>query len=88
MERRTFKYEGQRNDHILHYEQVFGNVFKRKESKCCAVLMKHCRKLEGEQVKFQSVTDTDNEFTECKIQGKNSNQLAFHLSTYTQLRKL
>ena len=50
--------------------------------------MKHCRKLEGEQVKFQSVTDTDNEFTECKIQGKNSNQLAFHLSTYTQLRKL
>ena len=85
MERRTFKYEGQRNDHILHYEQVFGNVFKRREIKCCAVLMKHCRKLEGEQVKFQSVTDTDNEFTECRTQGKNSNQLAFHLSTYTQL---
>ena len=47
--------------------------------------MKHCRKLEGEQVKFQSVTDTDNEFTECRTQGKNSNQLAFHLSTYTRL---
>ena len=36
---RTFKYEGERNDHILHNEQVFGNVFERRESKCCAVLM-------------------------------------------------
>ena len=26
---------------MLHYEQVFGNVFQRRESKCCAVLMKH-----------------------------------------------
>ena len=123
MERRTFKCEGQWNDHILHYEEVFGNVLNRRESKCCAVLMKHRRKREGEQVitlqvaqqlktkninfvsgqlfcrqckakfsletdsqdKFQSVTDTDNEFTECKTQGKNSNQLAFHLSTYTPL---
>ena len=88
---------------MLHYEQVFGNVFERRESKCCAVLMKHRRKVKGEQVitlqmaqqlkakninvapgrlfcrqckaKFfwrqtrciddQSVTDTDNEFTEC-----------------------
>ena len=24
---RTFKYEGEINDHMLHYEQVFGNVF-------------------------------------------------------------
>ena len=35
---------------MLHYEQVFGNVFKRRESKCCAVLMKHRRKVKGEQV--------------------------------------
>ena len=31
-----------------HYEQVFGNV-ERRESKCCGVLMKHCRKVKGEQ---------------------------------------
>ena len=42
--------EGERNDHMLHYEQVFGNVFERMESKCCAVLMKHRRKVKGEQV--------------------------------------
>ena len=35
---------------MLHYEQVFGNVFERRESKCCAVLMKHCCKVKGEQV--------------------------------------
>ena len=48
--RAGFKCEGERNDHKLHYEQVFGNVFKRRESKCCAVLMKHCCKVKGEQV--------------------------------------
>ena len=47
---RTFKCEGERNDHMLHYEQVFGNVFERRESKCCGVLMKHRRKVKGEQV--------------------------------------
>ena len=47
---RTFKYDGERNDHMLDYEQVFGNVFERSESKCYAVLMKHCRKAKGEQV--------------------------------------
>ena len=47
---RTFKCEGERNDHMLHYEQVFGNVFERRKSKCCAVLMKHHRKVKGEQV--------------------------------------
>ena len=47
---RTFKCEGERNDHMLHYEQVFGNVFERRENKCCAVLMKHDRKVKGEQV--------------------------------------
>ena len=35
---------------MLHYEQVFGNAFERKESKCCGVLMKHRRNVKGEQV--------------------------------------
>ena len=35
---------------MLHYEQVFGNVFERRESECCAVLMKHLCKVKGEQV--------------------------------------
>ena len=50
MKSRTLKCEGERNDHMLHYEQVFGNVFERRESKCCAVLKKHRRKVKGEQV--------------------------------------
>ena len=37
-------------DYMLHYEQVFGNVFERRESKFCAVLMKHHGKVKGEQV--------------------------------------
>ena len=36
---RTFKCEGERNDHMLHYEQLFGNAFERRESKCCVVLI-------------------------------------------------
>ena len=47
---RTFKCQAERNDHMLHYEQVFGKVFERRESKCCVVLTKHCRKVKGEQV--------------------------------------
>ena len=35
---------------MLHYEQVFRNVFESWESECCAVLMKHHRKVKGEQV--------------------------------------
>ena len=35
---RALKCEGERNDPMLHYEQVFGNVFEKRESKC-AVLM-------------------------------------------------
>ena len=50
MKSRTFKCEGERNEHTLHYEQVFGNVFERRESKCCAVLMKFRRKVKDEQV--------------------------------------
>ena len=37
---RTFKSEGEKNDHMLHYEQVFGNVFEWRERKYFAVLMK------------------------------------------------
>ena len=29
---------------------VFGNVSKRRESKCCSVLMKHRRKVKGKQM--------------------------------------
>ena len=47
---RTFKCEGERNDHSLQCEQVFGNVFERRESKYCAVLMEHLRKVKGEQM--------------------------------------
>ena len=46
---RTFKCKGERNDDILHYEQVFGNVSERGKSKSCEVLMKHRRKVKGEQ---------------------------------------
>ena len=35
---------------MLHYEQVFGNVFERRESKYRVVLMKHRRKVKREQV--------------------------------------
>ena len=35
---------------MLHYEQVFGTVFERRESKCFPVLMKHRGKIKGEQV--------------------------------------
>ena len=47
---RTFKCEGERNDHMLHYQQVLGNVFARRQSKCCAVFIKDCRKVKGVQV--------------------------------------
>ena len=50
MESSAFKCEGERNDHMPHYEQVFGSVFERRESKRCAVLMKHRGKVKGEQV--------------------------------------
>ena len=46
----TFKWEAERNDQMLHYEQVFGNVFERRKSKSRAVLMKYRRKVKGEQV--------------------------------------
>ena len=50
MESRTFRCEGEMNDHMPDYEQVFGNVFERRESRCSAVLMTHRCKLKNEQV--------------------------------------
>ena len=50
MKRGTFKFEGEMNGHMLHYEQVLGNVFEMRDNKCCAVLMKHRQKVTGEQV--------------------------------------
>ena len=35
---------------MLYCEQVFGNVFDRRESKCCEVLMKHRRQVKCEKV--------------------------------------
>ena len=50
---RTFKCEGESNNAMLHYEQVFGNVFETRESKCCAILTKHCGKIKGEVIILQ-----------------------------------
>ena len=50
VKRGTFKCEAKMNGHMLHYEQVFSNVFERTDSKCCAILMKHCQKVKDEQV--------------------------------------
>ena len=38
------------NGHMLHYENVLGNVSESRDSKYCAVLMKHFQKVKGEQV--------------------------------------
>ena len=38
-----------------------------------------------DQDKFQSVANTDNQFTEFKHQRKSSSQSPFHLSAYTHL---
>ena len=50
VESRTSKYVGERNNHTLYYDLMFGNVFERRESKCGAVLMKYRRKVKVEQV--------------------------------------
>ena len=51
MESSACKYEREMNDHMLYYEQVFGKVFDRRESKCCGALMKHRCKVKCEKVK-------------------------------------
>ena len=57
------------------YEQVFGNVSERRESKCCAVLMKHHHKVKGEQViifqmdqqlKTKNISDVSGQLFFCK----------------------
>ena len=48
VESTNFKFERERNYHILHYKQVFGNVFEKRERKCCAVLIKHPHKVKDE----------------------------------------
>ena len=73
----TLKCEGERNDHTLHYKQVFGNVFERRESKCC--IMKHRRKVSGEQViilqmdwqlKTKDISDVSGQLFCCQCKDK------------------
>ena len=79
MKSRTFKSKGERNDHMRHYEQVFGNVFERRESKYCAVLKKHRRKIKGEQViilqmdqqlKTKNISDVSGQLFCCQCKDK------------------
>ena len=76
---RTFKCEGERNDHMLHYEQVFGNVFEWRESKFCAILMKHHHRVKGEQViilqmdqqlKTKNISDVSGKLFCCQCKDK------------------
>ena len=64
---------------MLHYEQVFGNVFERRESECCAVLMKHRCKVKGEQVlivqmdqqlKTKNISDVSKQLFCCQCRDK------------------
>ena len=76
---RNFKREGERNDYMLHYEQLFGNAFERRESKCRAVLMKHRRKVKDEQViilqmdqqlKIKNISDVSGQLFCCQCKDK------------------
>ena len=76
---RTFICEGEGNHHMLHYEQVFGNVFERRENKCYAVLMKHCRKVRGEHgiilqmgqhLKTKNISDVSGQLFCCQCKDK------------------
>ena len=64
---------------MLHHEKVFGNVFERRESKCCSVLMKHCRKVKGEEViilqmdqqlKTKNISGVSGQLFCCQCKGK------------------
>ena len=75
----TFKCEGERKDHMLHYDQVFDNVFERRESKCCAALMKHRRKVKDEpvlilqmdqQLKTKNISDVSGQLFCCQCKDK------------------
>ena len=58
---------------------MFGNIFQRSESKCCAVLMKHRRKVKGEQLiilqmdeqlKTKNIIDVSGQLFCCKCKDK------------------
>ena len=79
MRSRTFKCKRERNDRKVHYEQVFGYVFERRESKCRTVLMKHRRKVKGEQViilqmdqqlKTKNISDVSGQLFCCQCKDK------------------
>ena len=64
---------------MLHYEKVFGNIFELTGSKCCVVLMKHCRKVRGEQViilqmdqqlKTKNISDVSGQLFCCQCKDK------------------
>ena len=64
---------------MLHSEQVFGNVCERRESKYCAVLMKHCPKVKGEQLiilqmdqqlKTKNISDVSGQLFCCQCKDK------------------
>ena len=64
---------------MLLYEQVFGNVSERTESKCCAVLMKHRRKVKDEkviilqmdqQLKTKKINDVSGQLFCCQCKDK------------------
>ena len=64
---------------MLHYEQVFGNVFQRRQSKCRAVLMKRRRKVKGEEViilqmdqqlKTKNISDVPGQLLCCQCKDK------------------
>ena len=63
---------------MLHYEQVFGNVSERRESKCCAVLMKR-HKVKGgqviilqmdQQLKTKNISDVSGQLFCCQCKDK------------------
>ena len=65
--------------YMLLYEQVFGDVFERRESKCRAVLMKHLRKVKGEEViilqkvqqlKTKNINDVPGQLFCCQYKAK------------------
>ena len=45
-----YQIEGERNENILHYEEMFGNFSERRESKCCGLLTKHRCKVKVNKV--------------------------------------
>ena len=76
VKRRTFKCAGKRNDHMLHYEQVFGNVSEKRESKCCAVFKRWTsdHSPNGSVTKNKNISDVPGQISccQCKYLVKDS----------------